>query len=78
MVFKVSKNGDVAPAESLYQLWDSSDVVNDHPSGFHNTNLTYMAPYQPTYKSEIVNKWQEYGIQYVRSIPSKNLKVKKN
>ncbi|CAC5366034.1 unnamed protein product [Mytilus coruscus] len=65
VVFKVSM-GRLSSGNSMYQLWNSSDVVNDNPSGFHTANHTYMAPYQPTYKSSIVNQWTSYGIEYVK------------
>jgi len=47
----------------VYTLWNGSYVAN--PAGFYHANHTYMAPYQPTYKSEIVNQWEQHGIAYV-------------
>lgn len=64
VVFKVSEGGDVSPATTVYNLWNDSYVAN--PAGFYHANLTYMAPYQPTYKSEIVNQWEQHGIAYVK------------
>lgn len=65
VVFKVSM-GKLDSGNSMYQLWNSSDVVNDNPSGFHTATHTYMAPYQPTYKSSIVNQWTSQAIKYVK------------
>lgn len=66
VVFKVSRSGDVNPAPSVYRLWNGSDVVNDNLAIFSETSRTYMAPSMPTYKSDIVNKWEQSGIQYVK------------
>lgn len=62
---------DLGGMASMYELWNSSSVANDNPAGFHQASLSYMSPYQPTYKSSIVNKWHEHNIKYVRII-SKN------
>ena len=58
-------SSDLGGMDSMYELWNSSKVVNDNAGGFHQASLSYMSPYQPTYKSSIVNQWQEYDIKYV-------------
>lgn len=68
VVFTVSRGevDDLGGMASMYELWNSSSVANDNPAGFHQASLSYMSPYQPTYKSSIVNKWHEHNIKYVK------------
>lgn len=66
VVLKVAAGEDVSPATSLFDLWTSSETINDDAAGIAQVHDSYFAPATPSYKSRIVNSWQQSNIQNVK------------